>query len=119
MAVIGGGIANHAPFGIAGAVGCADDEFRPSVTVEVVNDKRHIVGSAADVDAHVDAPEQGAVQSVAVEDCRSRESVVGIVVSIGRVPLQDDFVLPVTIDIGYGGVVGSVSKTSAVGGFTA
>lgn len=64
------------------------------------------MGTRADVDAEVYAPEQCTVELIAVEQGGARVAVMGIIVSIGRVPFQDDLILPVTINITYRGVVG-------------
>ena len=88
-------------FAVAGTISGTDDKLRTSVTIQVVDDERHIVCTTANVDAHVNTPQQRTIQTVAVEECLSCESVMRIVVSIGRVPLQDNLILSVTIDITY------------------
>ena len=40
---------------------------------------------------------------------------MGIIMGIGWIPLQDDFVHPVTINIGHRSIVGRISKGLSVG----
>ncbi len=91
------------------------DHLRLAVTVEVVDEELGVVGSGADVLAQVDAPELGAIQLVAVEEHFAGIAVVGIVVGVGRVPFQDDFILAVAVHVAHTTVVGAVGIGSAVG----
>ena len=102
MAVVCSTVAHVAALAVACTVGRAYDELCPSVAIEVVDDEWHVVSPRADVDAHVDTPEQLAVcDLVAVEDGGASETVVGIVVGVGGVPLQDDLIFSVAVDISY------------------
>ena len=74
------------------------------------------MGATADVDTQVDAPQQRAVQSVAVQQRRSGIAVVRIVVGIGGVPLQQYLVLAVAIHITHTGIVGGIAKRAPIGG---
>ena len=80
MAIVGFWIANDFSLAVDGTVRGAYHHFSLAVAIEVVDDKRRIVGAAADVDAQIDAPEQSAVETVAVEEGRTSVAVVGVIV---------------------------------------
>ena len=116
VAVVGLGIANHAPCPIAGAVAGAHNQFSAPVAIQIIKDEGHVVGTAADIDTHINAPQAFAVQAVAVEDGGSGKTVVGIVVRIRGVPLQEYLILSVAIHIGHTGIVGMIGVGLAIGG---
>ena len=79
--------------------------------------------AAPDVDAHIDSPKQSVLfrvllwqDFVAVEEGRACETVVGVVVGVGGVPLEDNLILPVAVDISHRGIVGRVGVGLTVGG---
>ena len=108
VTVVGCCIADDVPDSVGSAVGGPDHQLRLAVAVEVVDHERHVMGTAADVAAHVDTPEPLAVETIAVEEGRTGEAVVGIVVGVRGVPLQDDLVLPVAVDISDAGIIGDI-----------
>ena len=57
VAVIGSGIAEHFALPVDGAVGSLHNQFCLAISVEVVDDERHVMGAAADVLAQVDTPQ--------------------------------------------------------------
>ena len=116
VAVVGSGVADHLALCVAGAVGGAHHHFGAAVTVEVADDERYVMRPAADVDAHVDAPEQRTVEAVAVEERGAGEAVVGVVAGVGGVPFQYEFILSVAVHVAHAGVVGGVGEGAAVGG---
>ena len=69
----------------------------------------------ADVLAKVDAPFECAVEFVAVKICWACKAVVGVVVRVGGVPFEYDFVLSVAIDVADRGVVGIIEIFFAEG----
>ena len=99
VTVVSLSVAYDVSLAVSCSVGSANDELCPPVTVQVIDDERHIVGSAADVDTHVDAPEQRTVQPIAVEEGRAGISVMSIVVGIRRIPFQNNLILSVTVNI--------------------
>ena len=94
-------ITYHMTFAVACTISGTDNKLRTSITIQVVDDEWHIMCTTADIDAHVYTPQQRTIQTVAVEECLSCESVMRIVVGIGRVPFQDNLILSVAIDITY------------------
>ena len=61
-----------------------------------------------DVDTQVDPPELRAVELVGVEVLVARVAHLGHVLGVGRVPLDDDLVVTVPVQVGDGGVVRTV-----------
>lgn len=62
-----------------------------------------------DVLSQVDTPQLSSVELVAVEVDVSRQSRLGVVLGVCRVPFDDYLVLPVAVDVAHGAVVGSVA----------
>ena len=68
VAMVGARIADDLPDAIDGAVGGLARDFGAAVAVEVVDDELRVVRALADVLPEVDAPEEGAVEPVGLED---------------------------------------------------
>ncbi len=100
-----GGKAGH-----AGARRGLDGHFGPAVAVEVIDDELGVVGAGADVGAHVQAPQQRAVQLVAVDQAAAGVALDGHVLAVGGVPLDEIFHLAVAVHIAHAHVVGAVGK---------
>lgn len=71
-----------------------------SVSIEIIDDELGVVGAGSDVAPQVDAPESSAIHFVGIQDYVSGGSVVGVVVGVGGVPLDDDFVGSVVVEVG-------------------
>ena len=116
MAVVGIGIANHVPHPIAGAIAGAHHQLGAPIAIQVIKYERCVVGATADIDTQVYTPQQRAVQSVAVQQRGAGIAIMGIIVGIGWVPLQQYLVLSVGIHIAHTGIVGRIAKRAPVGG---
>ena len=57
MTIVGQGVADDLPHSISGSIRSTDDELGLSVTVEIVEDERDVVGTATDIDTQIDTPE--------------------------------------------------------------
>ena len=75
------------------------------------------MGSTADISSQIDAPEAGTVQAVTVEQGAAGKTVVGIVVAIGGIPLQNYLILSVAIHVAHRGIIGGIGEGTAVGSF--
>ena len=115
MAVVGIGIANHTPHSIAGTITGTHHQLGTSVAIQIIKYKRCIVGAATDVDTQIDTPQQRTIQSVAVQQRGAGIAIVGIIVGIGWVPLQQYLVLSVGIHIAHTGIVGRIAERTSVG----
>lgn len=73
------------------------------------------MGAATDVDTQIDTPQQRTIQSVAVQQRGAGIAIVGIIVGIGWVPLQQYLVLSVGIHIAHTGIVGRIAERTSVG----
>ena len=98
---------------------CLADHFCLAIAVEIIDQELGIVGTGTDILTQIDAPELGSVELVAVEDDLSRIAVMRIVMGIGRVPFQDDFVFSVSIHIAHATVVGGIFIGFSIGSDTA
>jgi hypothetical protein len=94
---------------IGSARGGFDHQFSTAIAIEVVDDKRNVMGSGTDVRTHVDAPKERAIETVTVEERGTGIAIVRVIAGIGRFPLQDDLILSVAIDISHAGIVGGIS----------
>ena len=74
------------------------------------------MSSGTDVPTQIDPPKPGAIQLDAVDIHLVCFAALGVVLGVGRVPLQKDLILPVAICIAHRAVVGRVS-TAAAGGW--
>ena len=116
VAVVGIRVADDVTLSVDGAVSGFHHNFRTSVAIEVKDHKLGVVGSCTDIGTKVNAPKTFTIEAVAVEERIARVAVVSIVVGIGGVPFEDDFVLAVAIHITYRGIVGRVVVAVASGG---
>ena len=115
MPIIGLRVADDFALAINRTIGGLDHHFGKSVAIEVIDDERHIMCATAYVDTHVDAPKQSTVKPIAIEECQARIAIMRVVVSIRRIPFEEDFVLSVAIDITHRGIVGRIGVGAAVG----
>ena len=115
MTPVGSGVSNHLSLAVDRPVGGLHHQFGLAVAIQIIDDERHVVGTAADVPSQIDAPQTCAVHAVAVDERRSRESVVCIVVRIRGVPLQEYLVLSVAVRVAHARVVGAVGIGGSVG----
>ena len=114
LAVVGVGIADDLAGPVDGRVGSLADEFCTAVAVQVIDDELRVVGACADVAAQVVPPQALAAELEAVDVNLAGIAVVGVVVGVGHVPLQDDLVFPVTVHVTHRAVVGGVDGLLAV-----
>ena len=106
--MVGARVADDLAGAGSGAVGGLDGELGLAVAVVVEHLELRVVRTRADVAAEVDAPQPGPVQLVGVEVDVARVAGVGVVLGVGRVPLHDDLVLAVAVEIADAGVVRGV-----------
>ena len=92
-------IAHKLSLGIYRTRRCLADHLRLAIAIEIIDQELGIVSTGTDILTQIDAPELGSIQLIAVEDDLSRISIVRIVMRIGWVPFQDDFVFSIPINI--------------------
>jgi hypothetical protein len=73
--------------------------------------------SRTDIFSEIDSPKLPAVQFVTIDIYVSRVSIVGIVVSIGRFPFEDDFVFAISIYIPNACIIGLIGITLTIRGY--
>ena len=120
-AIVGFSIADHASRAVHSAVGGLHHQLGPAVAIEVVGHHLGVVGAAAYVAAHGDAPEAVlpvltllAVQAVGVDIGLVGHAALRVVARVGGVPFQDEFHLAVAVEVGHRGVVGVVGHGFSV-----
>ena len=115
VTIVGLRITDDIALSVDGTIGSLHHHFGTTITIEVIDDERHVVGTAADIDAHIDAPEQGAIEPIAVEERRTRVAIVCIVVSIGGIPFENNLILTIAIDITHRSIVGRIEIFATIG----
>ena len=109
VTVVLGGIADDLAGAVLGAVSGLAGHLALAVEVEVPHEELRIVRTCADVHAEVDAPEAGAVQAVAVDEDIAGLALLGIVLGVIGIPLEEELVLAVPVHIAHGHVVRGVA----------
>ena len=112
-------IAHKLSLGIYRTRRCLADHLRLAIAIEIIDQELGIVSTGTDILTQIDAPELGSIQLIAVEDDFSRISIVRIVMRIGWVPFQDDFVFSIPIHIAHATVVGGIFVGFSIGSDTA
>ena len=90
-------------------------DFSPSVAIEVIHHELGVMRPRTDVAPQIDTPQTGAVQFIRIQKHGSGKTAVGIVFGIGRLPLQYNLKIPVTVQITDGRIVGRIGANLAVG----
>ena len=104
VAVVGPSIADHCADAIHRAVRRLHDDLGLAVTVIVEDLELGVVRSGPDVVAQVDPPQPRAIELVGVDVDVAGVAGLGVVLRVGRVPLEDDLVLAIAVDVSDGGV---------------
>ena len=115
VAVVGAGVADDLAGAVRGAVGGLHGDLGPAVAVVVVHLELGVVRAGADVAAQVDPPQPGAVQLVRVDEHVAGVAGLGVVLGVGRIPLEHDLVLRRRRPGRRPGVVGAVGVGDPVG----
>ena len=108
VAPVGGRVADHRAGAIDRSVGGLAGDLRPAVAVEIVDDELRVVRAGADVAPEVDAPQPRAGQRVGVEIDVAGVAALRVVFRVRRIPLDDELVLAVAIEIAGARVVRAV-----------
>ncbi len=119
VAVVGGRAADHRAGAVHRAVRRLHGDLGLAVAVVVVRLELRVVRAGTDVAAQVDPPQPGAVELDAVQDRVAGVAGLGVVLGVGRLPLEDEVQRPVAVEVGHGRVVGLVGVGDAVRGRTA
>ena len=116
-AVVDTGFTHVCPASILGAWCGFDHKFCLSVAIEIIDEERGVMCTCTDVLSHVDAPkllaDLFAYDFVAVEEGVASVTRLGVVLRIGRIPLNNDLVFAISINIAHRTIVGSVGETTA------
>ena len=113
-AVIGILVAQDGACGVSGAVSCLADEFRTAVAVEVIDHKLGVVGASANVASKVNSPKPLAAEFQAIDEYGSGIAVVGVVVGVAGIPLEEKLIFPVPVGVSKRAVPGRVAGCLAV-----
>ena len=105
-------VANHGAAAIDRAVGRLARDFGAAVAVEVVDHELRVVRAGPDVPAEIDPPEPRAIDPVGVDELTARQSCAGVVTRIRWIPLHDDLVLAVAVEVADARVVGAVGEVA-------
>ena len=84
-----------------------------AVAVEIVNHEVHVMRAGTDIGAEINAPEPRAVQFVAVQIRVTGEAALRIVLRVGGIPFDDDFVFTVAVHVADAAIIGVVSVRAA------
>lgn len=64
---------------VDGSIGGFHDNLCAAISIEVIDKKGRVVSARPNISAEVDSPEQGAIQSIGIENSRPGEAFVGII----------------------------------------
>ena len=92
----------------------AAHQLRFAVAVEIINHEIHVVRAAADVRAEVNAPEPRAIELVAVEISVAGKTALRVVVRVGGIPFQNNFVFTIAVHIAHAAIVRGFIERHAV-----
>ena len=84
------------------------DELGTTVAIEVVDEELRVVGPGTDVLSQVDTPELGAVELVGIEVDIARLATDGVILKVGGLPADYQFVVAVAVEVGHRPVVGEI-----------
>ena len=113
--LIGGNLVHKLLLAILASCRCLANHLCLAIAIEVIDEELGIVGTCTDVLPQVDAPEFLATEFVTIEDDITRIAVVRVVVRVGRIPFQDDFILAIAIHIPHTTVVGRIGIGATIG----
>jgi hypothetical protein len=108
-------VAEHLAGPVRRAVAGAHGHLGLAVAVQVIDLELGVVRAGPDVVAQVDAPQSPALQRVGVDEHVAGIAAEGVVLGVGRVPLEDDLVAAVAVQVADAGVVGGVGIGLAAG----
>ena len=87
---------------------CLYGKFRLAIAIVVTHEHLRVVRPRTDVYAQIDAPKFFAAHLVTVNDDVARLPLLGIVLGIARIPLENQLELAISIHIAHGNIVGTV-----------
>ena len=92
----------------------AAHQLRFAVAVKIINHEIHVVRAAADVRAEINAPEPRAIELVAVEISVAGKTALRVVVRVGGIPFQNNFVFTIAVHIARAAIVRGFGERHAV-----
>ena len=87
-----------------------------AIPVEIVNHEIHVMRARADIHPEIDAPDRSrrsGIEFVGVQVGVSGVAALGVVLGVGRIPLENELVFAVTIEIAHTAIVGGVGVGTA------
>ena len=99
--------ANIVAAGVKRAGRGATHQLRFTITIIVEHHEIHVVRAGTDVRAKINTPEPCAVQFVTIKERVACETALRIVMRIGGIPFENDFVFTVTIHVRCAAIIGS------------
>src|SRR5262249_13819187 len=101
-------VSDHLASPAARAVGGLAYHFRLALSVVVIHLKLRVVGAGAYVATEINAPKAGAVELVGVDKYIACVAVLRVVLLVGRIPLENNFVIAVAVKVADRRVAGAV-----------
>ena len=114
VTVILGLVANRLACSVDCTVGGLHNHFRLAVAIVVKDLELRIMSTRTDVLAKVNAPQALAVELVGIDKHRTRITRLRVIVCVRRIPLQNQFVFAVAIEVGSTHIVRNVSALFTV-----
>ena len=114
VTIILGLVANRLACSVDCTVGGLHNHFRLAVAIVVKDLELRIMSTRTDVLAKVNAPQALAVELVGIDKHRTRITRLRVIVCVRRIPLQNQFVFAVAIEVGSTHIVRNVSALFTV-----
>ena len=109
--LVGGSLIHIIAFTVFRAGSRLTHQLGFAVAVVIIDLKLCVVRTGTDIHTQINAPEFGAIEFIAIQKDIVSLVTLRVVFRVTWIPLDNDFVCSVTIDIAYGTVVGRVGAT--------
>lgn len=93
-----------------------DGHFRLAIAIEVIHHELGVMRASTDVHAHIHPPQQRTIELDAVDIALARIALDGHILGVVGIPLDEQLILPITVYIAHGEVIGGVFKGLSGGG---
>ena len=108
VAVVLGTVTDNLTCTVLSTVSCLTSHFSLTVAVEVSNEELSIVSTCTDISSEVNSPKLLSWKCVAVDVNIACVAVLWVILLVWRVPLYENFVCTVTVNVTNGAVICTV-----------